>query len=112
MILSAEGIEFVFICAETASRSAWVIRLPAAIAEVAEVAVVINVLREMPEDLSDIIGLSLRYALSTQIVAYSRISSSLMELLGMERMRQTARIETVGFTVAGGQETKTEILDE
>jgi hypothetical protein len=35
-----------------------VIRLPAAIAELAEVAVVINALREMPEDLSDIIGFS------------------------------------------------------
>jgi hypothetical protein len=58
VILSAEGLEFVFICPETASRSAWVIRLPAAIAELAEVAVVINVLREMPEDLSDIIGFS------------------------------------------------------
>ena len=54
VILSAEGFEFVFICPKTASRSAWVIRLPAAIAEVAEVAVVINVLREMPEGLSDI----------------------------------------------------------
>ena len=58
VILSAEGLEFVFICPETVSRSAWVIRLPAAIAEVAEVAVVINVLREMPEDLSDIVGWS------------------------------------------------------
>jgi hypothetical protein len=35
-----------------------VIRLPAAIAEVAEVAEVSNFLREMPEELSDIIGLS------------------------------------------------------
>jgi hypothetical protein len=35
-----------------------VIKLPAAIAEVAEVAVVSNFLREMPEELSDIIGLS------------------------------------------------------
>jgi hypothetical protein len=58
VILSADGLEFVFICPETASRSAWVIRLPAAIAELAEVAVVINALREMPEDLSDIIGFS------------------------------------------------------
>ena len=36
MIRRAEGFEFVFICPETDSRSAWVIRLPAAIAEVAE----------------------------------------------------------------------------
>jgi hypothetical protein len=54
VILSADGLEFVFICPETASRSAWVIRLPAAIAEVAEVAAVINVLREMLEGLSGI----------------------------------------------------------
>jgi hypothetical protein len=58
VILSADGFEFVFICPETASRSACVIRLPAAIAEVAEVAVVINVLREMPEDWFDMTGLS------------------------------------------------------
>jgi hypothetical protein len=58
VIRSAEGFEFVFICPETDSRSAWVIRLPAAIAEVAEVAEVSNFLREMPEELSDIIGLS------------------------------------------------------
>jgi len=56
VILSAEGPEFVFICPDIASRSAWVMRLPAAIAEVAEVAVVINALREMPEDLSDMVG--------------------------------------------------------
>ena len=56
VILSAEGLEFVFICPEICSRSACVIRLPAAIAEVAEVAVVINALREKPEDLSDIVG--------------------------------------------------------
>jgi hypothetical protein len=54
VILSAEGLEFVFICPEICSRSACVIKLPAAIAEVAEVAAVIIVLREMPEDLSDI----------------------------------------------------------
>src|ERR1035437_6910198 len=59
VILSAEGFEFVFICAETVSRSAWVIRLPAAIAEVAAVAVVINVLREIPGDSSAIVGFSL-----------------------------------------------------
>jgi hypothetical protein len=35
-----------------------VIKLPAAIAEVAEVAEVSIFLREMPEELSDIIGLS------------------------------------------------------
>src|SRR5271157_1695926 len=58
VILSADGLEFVFICAETVSRSAWVIRLPAAIAEVAAVAVVIHVLREIPED-SAIVGFSL-----------------------------------------------------
>jgi hypothetical protein len=58
VILNAEGPEFVFICPEIASRSAWVIKLPAAIAEVAEVAVVINALREMPEDLSGIIAFS------------------------------------------------------
>jgi hypothetical protein len=55
VILRADGPEFVFICAETVSRSAWVIRLPAAIAALAEVAVVISVLREIPEDLSDIV---------------------------------------------------------
>jgi hypothetical protein len=40
------------------SRSAWVIRLPAAIAEVAEVAVVSIFLREIPEDWSDMNGFS------------------------------------------------------
>jgi hypothetical protein len=58
VILSAEGFEFVFICPEIDSRSAWVIRLPAAIADVAEVAEVSIFLREMPEELSDIIGFS------------------------------------------------------
>jgi hypothetical protein len=58
VILSADGFEFVFICPEIASRSAWVIRLPAAIAEVAEVAVVSIFLREMPEDWSDILVFS------------------------------------------------------
>jgi len=58
VIRSAEGFEFVFICPEIDSRSAWVIRLPAAIAEVAEVALVSIFLREIPEDCSDIIGFS------------------------------------------------------
>jgi len=58
VIRSADGFEFVFICPEIDSRSAWVIRLPAAIAEVAEVAVVSIFLREIPEDSSDIIGFS------------------------------------------------------
>jgi len=58
VILSADGFELVFICPEIFSRSAWVIKLPAAIAEVAEVAVVSIFLREMPEELSDIIEVS------------------------------------------------------
>jgi hypothetical protein len=58
VILSAEGFELVFICPEIDSRSAWVIRLPAAIAEVAEVTEVSIFLREMPGDLSDIMGFS------------------------------------------------------
>ena len=58
VIRSAEGFELVFICPEIDSRSAWVMRLPAAIAEVAEVAEVSIFLREMPEDWSDMIGFS------------------------------------------------------
>jgi hypothetical protein len=32
-----------------------------------------------------------------------------LELLGMERTRETARIETAGCTIVGGEEAKTEI---
>lgn len=34
-----------------------------------------------------------------------------LELHGMERMRKTAPIETIGCTIVAGQEAKTEILD-
>ncbi len=48
VIRSADGFEFVFICPETASRSAWVISVPAAIADVARVVVVKNARLETP----------------------------------------------------------------
>src|SRR5512147_1547480 len=51
VILSPDGFEFVFICPEMDSRSAWLMLLPAAIADVAAVLVVRNALLETPQAL-------------------------------------------------------------